>query len=314
MTRSDLAAVDLAAAFVLDRLRFFGPQKFRELYRSGVRAVEVVEDPSRLTIGGTRLSAFRSELAEVRQGAWSRYLEQAARQLESANKHGARILLFGDDDYPPALMESAYPAPILFARGATSVLRERRGVACVGSRGIREPYSGLHRAFAGAAVEQRYVVVSGFALGADTVGHRAAFEAAGRTIGVMPGGLDRPFPPENRPLWNLLLEYTGGVFVSESPFGARASSMTLRKRNKLIVALSRGVLVSQTSAKGGAMNAYRFAVEEHKEVATFSDDGADDTSGNAAIGVDPRAKPTVFPSTPAPGEYAAWLRRLDSWI
>jgi predicted Rossmann fold nucleotide-binding protein DprA/Smf involved in DNA uptake len=77
----------------------------------------------------------------------------------------------------------------------------------------------------------------------------------------MPGGLDRPFPPENRSLWEDFLSYPGAAFVSEFPFGTRASSLTLRKRNKLIVAFARAVLVSQSSADGGAMNAYRFAAE-----------------------------------------------------
>jgi DNA processing protein len=275
----------------------------------------VVNDPSVLTVGGSRLQAFRSELADLSPAAWSNFRHQAERQIEAAEKHGGRILLYGDPAYPPTLMASAYPVPILFARGATSVLLEARGIACVGTRGIREPYETLHRAFATAAVAAGHVVVSGFALGADTVGHTAAWAAGGKTIGTMPGGLDRPFPPENRSLWNELLEYQGAVFVSEAPFGTGASAMLLRKRNKLIVALSRGVLISQTSAKGGAMNAYRFALEEHKPVATFASDGSDDTSGNVAIARELRAQPAVFGTVePSPGEYSSWLRQFDSWI
>ena len=53
-----------------------------------------------------------------------------------------------------------------------------------------------------------------------------------------------------------------GALVSEFPFGTAASSLTLRKRNKLIVAFAQGVLIGQSSAKGGAMNAYRFALEQ----------------------------------------------------
>jgi DNA processing protein len=267
-----------------------------------------------LTVGGVRLPTFRAELAAMGASEWERYVGQADRQLEAAAKHGARVMLFGDPDYPPALLSSAYPVPILFVRGATSVLRNLCGVACVGSRGIREPYADLHRAFAQAAVLEGYAVVSGFALGADTIGHRAARDAGGATVGVMAGGLDRPFPPENRVLWTELLHYPDAAFVSESPFGTRASSMTLRKRNKLIVALSRGVLVSQSSAKGGAMNAYRFALEEHKQVATFASDGSPDTTGNEAIAEDLRGQPVVFGTQSTPAEYQAWLRRFDSWI
>ena len=62
--------------------------------------------------------------------------------------------------------------------------------------------------------------------------------ASGHTICVMPGGLDRPFPPENRNLWDSLLASDAGVFVCEFPFGTRASSLNLRKRNKSIVAFA----------------------------------------------------------------------------
>ena len=58
--------------------------------------------------------------------------------------------------------------------------------------------------------------------------------------------------------------------MSELGFGVRASALTLRKRNKLIVAFARGVLVAQSAKDGGAMNAYRFAVEQKKPVATFA--------------------------------------------
>ena len=86
--------------------------------------------------------------------------------------------------------------------------------------------------------------------------------------------------------------------------------MTLRKRNKLIVAASLGVVVSQSSVKGGAMNAYRFAVEQRKPVATLESDGTDQTSGNELI----RAKgpsASVFSADRADKDaWGQWLRRL----
>ena len=89
-------------------------------------------------------------------------------------------------------------------------------------------------------LRRRIHIVSGFALGADTIGHEEAWKAGGKTICVMPGGLDRPFPPENRRLWDEFLRYPGAAFVSELGFGVRASALTLRKRNKLIVSFARG--------------------------------------------------------------------------
>ena len=143
----------------------------------------------------------------------------------------------------------------------------------------------------------------------------------------MPCGLDRPFPPENKGFFQELLGYHRAVAVSEFPFGTAANSLNLRKRNKLIVAFALAVMLSQTSASGGAMNAYRFALEQKKPVATFATDGTKRTSGNeqiarrrgpqarherpAATHRPPRG--TVFPATgPDPTGWDAWLQRSSS--
>jgi predicted Rossmann fold nucleotide-binding protein DprA/Smf involved in DNA uptake len=83
----------------------------------------------------------------------------------------------------------------------------------------------------------------------------------------------------------------------------------------VIVALSLGVLISQSSSKGGAMNAFRFALEQQKRIATFSPDGTDDTSGNTEISEESKVPTTVFPSgSDQEGKYIKWLRDLSSSI
>ncbi len=155
--------------------------------------------------------------------------------------------------------------------------------------------------------------MSGFAMGADAIGHRTALTALGQTTCVMPCGLDRPFPPEHKSLWEEVLQYPGASVVTEFAFGTAASSLTLRKRNKLIVSFALGVLVSQSSATGGAMNAYRFAVEQRKPVATFSHDEHVDTSGNALIQSAQTTRTTTFPAPQASDEaFEEWLRTLSS--
>jgi DNA processing protein len=208
-------------------------------------------------------------------------------------------------------MDSNYPVPVLFARGNLAILGESKVIACVGSREIESPYADLQAAFVRCAVDHSFTVASGFALGADSISHEVAVAARGKTICVMPGGLDRPFPPENRTLWDELLGYENAVFVSEAPFGARASSLTLRKRNKLIVSLSVGAMIGQSTDKGGAMNAFRFAVEQHKPIATFEPDGTDRTSGNLTISQETRVPTTAFRAESSDLEgWSEWLRTL----
>ncbi len=304
---------DLTALYVLASLKGFGPQKFKELHEKGLRAHEVINHTSRLPIAGKRGEAFRAQLESTLKKQLPVCRERAVRQILTAQKHHASILTYGHRAYPRNVFESNNPVPILYVRGSLRVLENRNAVACVGSREVRLPYTELHKAFCRIGCELGFAIVSGFALGADTIGHATALECGGQTICVMPAGLDRPFPPENTQLWTKLLSYSGAALVSEFSFGTGASSLTLRKRNKLIVAFARGVLVTQSSVDGGAMNAYRFAIEQRKPLATFAPDEGADTSGNALIGQRVDIDSKVFPvSSPDRKVYEQWLRELSS--
>lgn len=301
----------LAAIYVLEGLKGFGPQKFKELREHNARPQDALANPSRLPTKGKRGDELRAAVAKVADGQRDEARSRAEGQLQMAEKLGASILTLEDPEYPPNVYASNNPVPVLYVRGSLSILQKRDVVACVGSRKLRPPYHGLLEAFARTAGADGYLVASGFALGADTVGHRSAWQAGGATVAVMPGGLHQPFPPENKDLWHSLLDYPDAAFVSEFAFNRRASSLTLRKRNKLIVAFALGVLVAQSAAKGGAMNAFRFAIEQHKPVATFGPDGTDDTSGNAQIGDEPKARPQTFPASAADeAAFRQWLHAL----
>ena len=301
---------DLAAVLALESIKGFGPQKFRELTDAGLVARDVLRDPEALPTGGKRGQAFREELRALAQRDLHEFEQRASRQLERASDEGASILLHGHPAYPRTLWASNNPVPVLYVRGDLGLLNAGPSVACVGSRQIRPPYEERQREFARHAAQKQWLVVSGFALGADSTAHRAAHDAKGATACVMPCGLDRPFPPENRGLWREFRDYAGAVLVSEFPFGTGAVALTLRKRNKTIVGLALGVLIGQSSAKGGAMNAFRFAKEQRKPVATFAPDGDDATSGNAEI-LDSHG--TAFPADRIDTEaWDRWLRSLSS--
>lgn len=299
----------LATYMALDSVPQFGPQKFREVIDAGLSPGDVVDEPSKLPIGGKRGDSFRSAIADFGKKERDEITRHASLAVERAKENSASIVLVGDAAYPPNLWDSNNPVPILYVQGDLNVLANPRAVACVGSRQIRDPYAARQREFAGHTARSGRVVVSGFALGADSVAHRGAWEAGGATVCVMPCGLDRVFPPENRGLRQELLDYDLAVFVSEFPFATGAASLTLRKRNKTIVALAKGVLVVQSSAKGGAMNAYRFGLEQKKPLATFSGDGTEATSGNRQIAETEGA--VAFPDDrPDEDAWEAWLAKL----
>jgi len=300
----------LSALYVLDAVKGFGPNKYKALFEGNVDPRRLVNEPDLMPFKGVTRGKLVEALRAVSEKERAKAADRAARQVETAQRLGASVLTYGHSSYPPAVYVSNNPVPVLYVQRGTGLLPSLRSVACVGSRAIAPPYARLHARFAAAACHAGLGIVSGFALGADTIGHRVAHDEGAPTICVMPCGLDRPFPPENRSLWQSFLEYENAVLVSEFPFGMSASSLTLRKRNKLIVAFAESVLVSQSSASGGAMNAYRFAREQKKPVATFaSDDERDATSGNSQIASELLPGDAVFSLGATDAEFAAWLAR-----
>jgi DNA processing protein len=296
----------LAAWYLLDTVRGFGPGKCQLIYRHALKPTDVLDDPERLPVGGKIGEKLRSGLRQITDEQRKHAQESARRDLERAAKLDAEVLSYGHPYYPRRLSESNLPVPFLFVRGDLTALQPK-AVACVGSRSIREPYSTLLAKFAAFAADDGYLVVSGFATGADTIAHDAAVDAGGTTVAVLPNGLDLVFPPENRSRWQQWLERPGVALVSDFRFGRRADALALRKRNKLIVALAGAVLVGQSAVRGGAMNAFRFGVEQKKAVATFAPDHEEGTAGNAEI-AQPQKVPTVaFPREPDPDQWSEWL-------
>jgi predicted Rossmann fold nucleotide-binding protein DprA/Smf involved in DNA uptake len=127
----------------------------------------------------------------------------------------------------------------------------------------------------------------------------------------MPGGLDRPFPPENRELWHRFLTNDRVAFVSQKPFGRGTDSLTLRERSKLLVALSHGLLVAQSSRTEVPMNVFRAARAQRRPVATFEPDDRYDTSGNRKISDDHTPDDAVFPFSGESDRFRAWLQQIQ---
>lgn len=314
-TSRDAARLDakqISDWHLLCSVRGLGPVAAAAVHSAGLTATEVIEDPTRFPLKGKRAATLVKSIGALTRHDRETSLRFAESQLLRAADCGVTIIGYEDGDYPPLVRVSKNPIPILWVRGNLSILHSRRAIACVGSRRIRKPYSQLQEAFVEAAVQEDFVIVSGFAMGADSIGHRRALQAGGSTICVMPCGADRIFPPENRSLWHQLMDSGRAVFVSEFALGRGAEKLTLRKRNKLIVAASQGVLVAQSSCTGGAMNAFRSGLEQKKPIATFDPDGTDETSGNEEIRSANGRGTSAFPMRPATGEYRQWLTALSS--
>ncbi len=195
----------------------------------------------------------------LRPREWERLMGTAMRSLEQAERLGVSVLLFDHPMYPP-LLRAVRDAPVLlFAKG--KLCEDRRAVACVGTR---EPSHFGQRAadqITRCLANSGWTIVSGLAKGIDSIAHRAALACGARTIAILGNGLDSVYPAANRRLAEDIVE-SGGLLLSEQPFGAEPLPRNLVSRDRLQSGMSVATVVFETSVTGGAMHTARFAREQ----------------------------------------------------
>ncbi|MEE2952066.1 MAG: DNA-processing protein DprA [Pseudomonadota bacterium] len=208
--------------------------------------------------GAEAALAALPELA-ARGGRRIRIADRAAveEEIAKAARLGARFICLGEPEFPSLLRMSDQCPPILAVMGDAAVLA-RPTVGIVGARNASLSGIKLTKSFAAELGKAGYAVVSGLARGIDAAAHEAALSTG--TIGVFAGGLDRPYPPENKPLMRRIVD-GGGCRVSEMPFGWEPRAVDFPRRNKVVAGLSLGLLVVEAAMRSGSLISARLAGE-----------------------------------------------------
>lgn len=180
---------------------------------------------------------------------------EAERELEIADKFGARFIGIGEPDYPPALRQIDGAPPLLAMKGDLSVAT-RHSVGIVGSRNASISGAKFAAMIAHDVGRAGYTVTSGLARGIDAAAHYASLETG--TIATLAGGLDQPYPPENIGLLNSIWD-GNGLAVSEMPFGWEPRARDFPRRNRLIAGISLGVVVIEAASRSGSLITARLA-------------------------------------------------------
>lgn len=178
---------------------------------------------------------------------------------------GARLVCPTDAEWPAALdllgeLEGATSGPplVLWVRGPLRLTQVvQRAVAVVGSRAATEYGREVATRLGFDLAERGVTVVSGAAYGIDGAAHRGALAAAGATIAVLGCGIDRAYPAGHDRLIATIA--AAGLVISESPPGTPPSRTRFLTRNRLIAALSAGVVVVEAAIRSGALNTVNWA-------------------------------------------------------
>lgn len=214
-------------------------------------------------------------------GAWSTALIHAEEQAEAAGQIDARILSPLDPEYPSLLSSTKDDPFIIYVRGTLAPDPES-SVAIIGTRHPTQHGEVIATRITKFFVENGWSIVSGLALGCDSVAHQAALEARGHTVAVLAHGLHTISPAQHKRLAEKILEQ-GGALVSEYPFGRDAIPQQFVKRDKTQAGLAQGVVMIQSDKNGGSMHASRAALEYGRWLAVPYPTEQDRNPGNPKI-------------------------------
>ncbi len=178
-------------------------------------------------------------------------------------KNKIELLNIGDDNYPDILKQIYFPPPLLFFKG-NKIKNLGFSIAVVGSRRCtaygREAAIYISKSLS----EMGIIIISGLAAGIDSYAHKAALEGKGGSVGVLGCGIDVIYPPENKFLYENILE--NGSIITEFLPGTPPLKSNFPVRNRIISGLCRGVVVVEAGEKSGAIITCNMALKQNREV------------------------------------------------
>ena len=239
----------------LERLRLVrtesvGPVTYRKLLSRFASPAEALDALPALARAGGRATTPRIPArAEVE------------REYAALTRMGGRFLFLDTPGYPEFLAQLPDAPPAIAVLGDPALL-SAPSIGIVGARNASA--NGMRFAeHLGAELAARLAVVSGLARGIDAAAHTGALRA-GKTVAVIAGGLDVPYPPENAVLQKRIAE--SGAVVAEAPLGTAPQGRHFPKRNRIIAGLALGLVVIEAAARSGSLLTARLASEAGREL------------------------------------------------
>lgn len=241
---------ELADCWRLARTEGVGPIAWRRLLARFGSAAAALDALPRLASAGGRTTAPAIPPADA-----------ATREIERLHRLGAQLLVLDEPGYPPLLAMLDDAPPVIAVQGDPAVLAGA-AIAMVGGRNASSNGQRMAEHLA-AELARHLLVVSGLARGIDAAAHAGAL-STGRTVAVVAGGLDVPYPPEHAAMQQRIAE--SGAVVAESPLGTTAQARHFPRRNRIIAGLSLGVVVVEAAPRSGSLITARFAQDAGREV------------------------------------------------
>lgn len=177
------------------------------------------------------------------------------------------ILSEKNSQYPPQLKRLHSPPKQLFIESDNwEELLQMPMLAVVGTRKPTSYGANTTAQLVREVASRGVCIVSGLALGTDSIAHKAALEVGGKTIAILPSGLESIYPATHRQLAKNIVS-SGGALVTEfTPKTTAAFKGNFIQRNRIIAGLSKAVFIPEAAAKSGSLHTAQFAIESGIDV------------------------------------------------
>ncbi|HWO96954.1 MAG TPA: DNA-processing protein DprA [Bacillus sp. (in: firmicutes)] len=184
--------------------------------------------------------------------------------LNNYKREHVYCISYFDDEYPPLLKTIYDPPWVLYAKGKISLLAYGKKISVVGTR---DPslygYRSLEKVLQ-PLLSDRWLVVSGLAVGIDTAAHKLAIESQAKTIAVLGSGFNHIYPRQNESLAEEIGSHH--LLISEYPPSQRPNRWAFPMRNRIISGLTRGTIIVQAREKSGSLITAEQALQQGREV------------------------------------------------
>ena len=157
-----------------------------------------------------------------------------------------------DKKYPKNLANITNPPTKLYYKGVWDQTLFDDCLAVVGSRSGTEYGKRITKKLVSEVVSRGITIVSGFMYGIDSIAHQSSVDSGGRTIAVLPYGIESSSPSYQAKLYRQILD-TGGLIISEYSGNMAPQKWTFVERNRIVAGLSKAVLVVEGARTSGTM-------------------------------------------------------------
>ncbi|MDD4607440.1 MAG: DNA-processing protein DprA [Patescibacteria group bacterium] len=214
-------------------------------------------------------------------------------ELDNLHRQKIQAVTIQDESYPSLLKEIYNPPPLIYYTGNLKICHDFC-LAVVGTRKVSSYGKQIIDQIVGPLANKGITIVSGLALGVDSLAHQITLENQGSTIAVLGSSLDHIYPQANYALSQKILEQQG-LLISEYPLGTRPAKQNFPFRNRIISGLSLGTLIIEAPESSGALITAKFSLEQNREVfAVPGDITKINSSGTNAL-IKQGAKPVTSP-------------------